>query len=161
MSRSSLLCLALLAFGTVGIAATYVGSDVCQKCHPDIREQFTGNPHFRTWALKHEQGTGCEGCHGPASDHVRKPSPRTIFGPSAHTAEEFTERCLTCHGTDLNRAAIHNSQHTRAGVGCTSCHSIHQSAAHTDLLARAEPGLCYTCHPTIQAQFSMPFKHRV
>ena len=159
--RAAAVLAVLLGTGTVGRATTYVGSDVCQKCHPDIREQFTQNPHFRSWALKQQPGTGCEGCHGPASDHIKKPSRRTIFSPSGHTVEEFSERCLTCHSTDLSRAGLRHSEHTRAGVGCTSCHSIHASAPNTALLARAEPTLCYGCHPTIKAQFSMPFKHRV
>jgi len=159
--RNRFLILALLGAGATALAADYVGSDVCQKCHPDVREAFTENPHFRNWAAKHDPALGCEGCHGPAGDHVKKPSRRTIFGPSSHTAAEFTERCLSCHAQDLSRANVRHSEHTRAGVECTSCHSIHQAAPQTKLLAHAEPSLCYTCHPNIQAQFSMPFKHRV
>ncbi|HEX3744621.1 MAG TPA: DmsE family decaheme c-type cytochrome [Bryobacteraceae bacterium] len=163
-ARIPIVTMAALTMAAIGASAQtpqFVGSDACQKCHPDETSQFHRNPHSRTMAIKHETGSGCESCHGPGGDHVRKPSVRTIFSPSAHTAAEFSERCLSCHATDFNRAGIRHSEHTQAGVECTTCHSIHNAAQSTRLLARAEPALCYGCHRAVQAQFSMPFKHRV
>jgi DmsE family decaheme c-type cytochrome len=46
-------------------------------------------------------------------------------------------------------------------VVCTSCHSIHKSPAPQYLLAEKQSDLCFGCHNTVKAQFSMPFKHRV
>jgi DmsE family decaheme c-type cytochrome len=46
-------------------------------------------------------------------------------------------------------------------VACTSCHSIHHSATAKSLLAKKQAELCYGCHATVRAQFSMPSKHRV
>jgi DmsE family decaheme c-type cytochrome len=144
-------------------AANYVGSEACQKCHPDIWSKFNRNAHFRAYARASQPspGTGCESCHGPASDHIASMAKKDIFAFSLRSASEITDRCLTCHGGDSNRANLKRSEHFRAGVACTACHSIHHSATATSLLANEERVLCYGCHPTVRAQFSMPFKHRV
>lgn len=66
-----------------------------------------------------------------------------------------------CHEKDPNRANIRRSSHTEADVVCNSCHQIHRTATPKNLLAKEQRELCYTCHPAIRAQFSMPSKHRV
>jgi DmsE family decaheme c-type cytochrome len=71
------------------------------------------------------------------------------------------DTCLGCHAKDLSRANIRRSEHTLNGVACTSCHSIHHSPTPKFLLARKQNEMCYTCHATVRAQFSMPSKHRV
>jgi DmsE family decaheme c-type cytochrome len=154
---------AALLLSTAGaLAADYVGSEPCRRCHPDVAGTFSANPHSRTYSVHGAQpNTGCEGCHGPGGDHVQHPSKKTIFAFSTHGATEIADRCLTCHGNDMNRANIRRSEHIQAGMSCTSCHSIHASAPATKLLAKEERLLCYGCHTTVQAQFSMPFKHRV
>jgi DmsE family decaheme c-type cytochrome len=75
--------------------------------------------------------------------------------------ERALETCLTCHARDLARVNIQRSEHTNNGVACTSCHSIHHSPTPKYLLAKKQNELCYTCHATVRAQFSMPSKHRV
>ena len=62
---------------------------------------------------------------------------------------------------DLARANIRRSEHTLNDVACTSCHSIHHSPTPKYLLAKKQNEMCYTCHATVRAQFSMPSKHRV
>jgi DmsE family decaheme c-type cytochrome len=161
MNRNVTAVLFLLSL-SIAHAADFVGSEPCRRCHPDVWKNFTANPHFRTYAVHGAQpNTGCEGCHGPGGDHVKKPSKKLIFAFSEHTSGEILDRCLTCHGGDFNRANIRRSEHIQAGLACTSCHSIHSSVTATKLLAQDQRQLCYSCHSTVQAQFSMPFKHRV
>jgi DmsE family decaheme c-type cytochrome len=142
-----------------------VGSNACQYCHADIWRNFYKNPHFKSVASGGlpPSRTGCEGCHGPGQAHVDayggKESIPNAF--SAMQPAKVTETCLTCHAPDFRKANIRRSEHTLAGVTCTSCHSIHHSPSPRFLLARKQTELCYGCHANIRAQFEMPSKHRV
>lgn len=141
----------------------YVGSNVCKTCHPDIWSNFYKNPHFKSIAMGQTppERTGCEGCHGPGGDHIKKPSRETIFTYSVRPPQQILNSCLNCHEKDLNRANIRRSSHTQADVVCNSCHQIHRGSTPKNLLAKEQRELCYNCHPAVRAQFSMPSKHRV
>jgi DmsE family decaheme c-type cytochrome len=56
---------------------------------------------------------------------------------------------------------FNRSEHARAGVGCTTCHNIHQPKEAQYLLANDARGLCYSCHQQVRAEFDKPFRHRV
>jgi DmsE family decaheme c-type cytochrome len=142
-----------------------VGSEVCKTCHPDIWLNFYKNPHYKSIAIGKDppERTGCEGCHGPGQKHVEARGGKTtiprafsLMGPA-----QTIDTCLTCHSRDISRANIRRSEHTLADVACTGCHSIHRSPVPRFLLAKQQTELCYTCHASTRAQFSMPFKHRV
>ncbi len=104
--------------------------------------------------------------------------------------KENTERCLVCHITGKQQDFFAHSAHLAAGVSCQDCHSPHlvdasehpqkgslafaQSAffqvptlpeenrwLNNSLLKESQPGLCFTCHRTVQAQFALPEHHRV
>ena len=146
-------------------AAGYVGSNACKTCHADMWLNFYKNPHFKSIASGKEppEKTGCEGCHGPAQKHVEARGGKTTI-PRAFSlmpAKQALETCLDCHGKDLARVNIQRSEHTKHDVACTSCHSIHHSPTPKYLLAKKQNELCYTCHATERAQFSMPSRHRV
>ena len=53
-------------------ANRFVSNDVCRTCHPTIWNSFYKNPHFKSVASGKEppESTGCQGCHGPAGNHV-------------------------------------------------------------------------------------------
>ncbi len=143
----------------------YVGSAVCKTCHPNIWLNFYKNPHYKSIASGTETParTGCEGCHGPAKGHVEARGGKTTI-PHAFSLmqpKEILDDCLTCHAKDFPRANIRRSSHTVTDVVCSSCHSIHKAATPKFLLAKKQTDLCYSCHSSVRAQFSMPFKHRV
>jgi len=145
-------------------AADYVGNNVCKTCHPDVWLNFYRNPHYKSiaaGALPPER-TGCEGCHGPGGTHVEARGGKSnILAFSVIEPQAVLDACLACHARDIPRSNIRRSSHTQAGVACTSCHSIHKSPAPKSLLARKQADLCYGCHATVRAAFSMPGKHRV
>src|ERR1051325_10347453 len=149
----------------VANAGGYVGSNTCRTCHSDVWFTFNRNPHFKSIASGKEppERTGCEGCHGPGKAHVEARGGKTTIPHafSLMTPKAVLEDCLGCHARDLNRANIRRSEHTLHDVACTSCHSIHHSPTQKYLLAKQQNELCYTCHATVRAQFSMPSKHRV
>jgi DmsE family decaheme c-type cytochrome len=142
----------------------FVGSTVCKGCHPGITLNFYKNAHFKSIASGTEapERTGCEGCHGPARAHVEGMGNKSLIRAfSTMPKKQVLETCLTCHSKDMARANIQRSQHTQAEVVCTNCHSVHKAQTPKFLLAKQQAELCYTCHTSVQAQFSMPFKHRV
>jgi DmsE family decaheme c-type cytochrome len=148
-----------------GAAAGFLGSDVCKTCHQDIWANFYKNPHFKSLAMgdRPPERTGCESCHGPAKEHVAARGGKTTIPHafSLMTPKATLEACLSCHASDLGKANIQRSEHTLNGVACTSCHSIHRSAAPRFLLAKNQNEMCYTCHGNVRAQFEMPSRHRV
>ena len=132
----------------------FVGSDVCKTCHADVWFNFYKNPHYKSIASGKEtpERTGCEGCHGPAQDHVAAGGGKATI-PHAFSLmqpKQALEACLSCHARS-SKANIRRSEHTQNDVACTSCHSIHHSATPKYLLAKKQSELCYTCHATIRA----------
>lgn len=145
-------------------AASYVGSNVCKTCHPDVWANFYRNPHYKSIASGKEspENTGCESCHGPGQAHVEaRGGKATIVAFSELGPEKTLDACLRCHSQTMSRANIRRSVHTQEDVVCSTCHSIHKSPAPRFLLAKQQTELCYGCHASVRAQFSMPFKHRV
>ncbi|HEY2843530.1 MAG TPA: DmsE family decaheme c-type cytochrome [Bryobacteraceae bacterium] len=146
-------------------ANDYVGSNVCRTCHPNVLATFFRNPHNKSLASGKEkpENTGCESCHGPGQEHVAAGGGKaTIIAFSQLAPDKIVDACLRCHSQTLSRANIRRSEHTQRDIVCTSCHSIHSSPAPKFLLAKQQQNeLCYGCHTSVRAQFSMPFKHRV
>jgi len=158
-----LVSIALFAIAFAHGEPNYVGSAVCKTCHPNVWANFYKNPHYQTLALgKPAPQSGCESCHGPASDHVAAKGDKTkIVAFSVLAPEKVLDNCLACHANTLGRANIRRSSHTTARVACNSCHSIHRASQPKYLLAKPQTALCFDCHQNVRAQFSLPFKHRV
>jgi DmsE family decaheme c-type cytochrome len=159
------ILLLFLLTTAASLAQNFVGSNVCKTCHADVWQNFYKNPHFKSLAGGKEppERTGCEGCHGPAGGHIEAGGGKNTIPHafSLMTPVRTLDTCLTCHAKDFEKANIRRSEHTMNDVVCTNCHSIHHSPTPKFLLAKKQNDMCYTCHSTVQAQFSMPFKHRV
>jgi len=141
-------------------AADYVGAEVCAACHADVAKNFANNPHSKLALTHGGQGATCESCHGPGGAHVASGGdPTKILQLSKASPKVVDATCLGCHaGTHPN---FERSPHAKAGVSCTSCHSVHKSVEDTKLLKVAQPVLCYTCHADVKPSFDMPFHHKV
>ena len=140
--------------------ADFVGSDTCASCHEEVTKKFASNPHTKM-SMMHGNASGvtCENCHGAGSEHVAGGGDVTkIFNPAKHSTKEVDEKCQSCH-TNAH-PNFERSPHSKAGVGCISCHSVHGSKEET-LLKASQPTLCYQCHADQKAQFNMPIHHRV
>jgi predicted CXXCH cytochrome family protein len=44
-----------------------------------------------------EWNVGCEKCHGPGSDHVKRPSPENVVNPARLNYVDATDTCIQCH----------------------------------------------------------------
>jgi DmsE family decaheme c-type cytochrome len=140
-------------------SADFVGSDVCATCHAEIAKKFSDNPHQKLALKDHGTGATCESCHGPGKAHVEGGGDISKIKQLAKLSpKEIDATCLGCHaGTHPN---FERSPHAKAGVSCTSCHSVH-AAGSEGLLKASQPNLCYSCHSDIKPAFDMPFHHKV
>jgi predicted CXXCH cytochrome family protein len=106
------------------------------------------------------------------------------------TSKENAAHCLLCHISSKQQDFFEHSTHVAHGLSCDQCHTSHLVAEvkdlskgdnqspqghfyqvpqlpdevrwlHSSLLKESEPTLCFGCHGTIQAQFSLPVHHRV
>lgn len=138
----------------------FVGSETCATCHEEAVKNFSTNPHTKLALAHGKNGTTCEGCHGAGRAHVEGGGDKTkIFNFNKATAKQGSERCLGCHaGAHPN---YDRSPHAKAGVGCTGCHSVHESKDGEHLLKASQPTLCFQCHADTKSAFNMPFHHKV
>jgi predicted CXXCH cytochrome family protein len=62
---------------------------LCDGCH-----SVNYNAATKTVA---EWNVGCEKCHGPGSEHVRRPGPSTIVNPARLDYVRASDTCIQCH----------------------------------------------------------------
>lgn len=143
----------------------YAGTATCLTCHADQQASIAKSPHgtVRTGIMTPASARGCESCHGPGATHAETPARTNILSFSSDSPPAAkSQACLACHGRDPERFRARRSEHQATGVSCESCHSAHAAAANTPALLRsAAPGLCYSCHQEVRAQFQQRFRHRV
>lgn len=156
-------------------------AETCAQCHPDQVEQFAGNPHTvlndPAWGEYDVEGGSCISCHEGAAEHVEAGGGMgNILSYGEGTSAQVASRaCLECH-TDTH-PRFFTSEHAQAGVGCTSCHAVHQPAHDSvalldppgDLMDSADPAtdldqssmVCAQCHTDVLAKFEMNERHRL
>jgi DmsE family decaheme c-type cytochrome len=163
--------------------ADYIGTDTCLKAchfHDKIRRDFDLSTMGAQ--LSRESGlplVNCESCHGPGSLAIDGVTPEKVRADAAAgkqtacnyktfvdiktlPAQAKSLICLKCHSANAT-FNLHNwnaSNHAIADVACEDCHNIH--AGHNlKVKPRDMAGLCYKCHPDIQAAFQLPSHHPV
>ena len=62
---------------------------LCDGCH-------SVNYNIQTKTVT-EWNVGCEKCHGPGGNHVKKPSPANIVNPARLNYVDATNTCIQCH----------------------------------------------------------------
>jgi predicted CXXCH cytochrome family protein len=161
--------------------ATRVGSDTCTTCHGQTAANFSHAYHA-------QQGVECEDCHGAGSLHIEGGGDvKKIVKFQARTEREANAVCLSCHGRNEKVRHWLSGSHAANHLRCTDCHQIHDRALRaanerrlsfdtatraallagsvcpeTSVILRppsATNDACLKCHPTENAQLSMPYHH--
>ncbi len=132
----------------------------CVQCHSGVVSSFAGNPHAKASAAHGGDEVACAGCHGPGKAHVQSGGDKfKIFDPSAASARQVDDNCLTCHAG--KHSVFERSAHGQSNVSCIGCHSIHSASEPKCLLKTSQPQVCLQCHDDERAAFSMPSRHKV
>lgn len=129
-------------------SSSYIGDETCLDCHEDQAlgaEQIHGR--IRSFEVQ-GRVVGCEGCHGPGSQHAEELEPELIlrFAPGGIG----DDACMSCHRTK-GLPQWPASAHAMENVGCSDCHAVHSPSKPMDT--------CRTCHGEVLAEFELPSHH--
>jgi DmsE family decaheme c-type cytochrome len=135
----------------------------CAACHEDVARAFTKNAHVtleKSRVIKSENP--CESCHGPGKAHIEGGGDvAKIIGFKGKAAKTYNGQCLTCHKKDHELTGYNGSTHSKQGLDCADCHSVHKAAVLTRSLKDRASNLCMNCHTNQKTQFAKPFHHKV
>ena len=122
-------------------APLYVGSDACLACHEDVAGKIADSAHGKLADESKPARRGCEGCHGPGSNHVNSGGDKSLlFSFREASPGEIRNRCSSCHESESDAV------HTHRTTTCLSCHAAHHYREKKFLLVEATPQLCADCH---------------
>ena len=131
-----------------GAAATgrsphYVGTVYCYACHLELAVQFAQTKMGKLFLVKPQndlERKGCEGCHGPASDHAESGGGLSVGGMAefridhGQSIERNNRACLECH----DEAFWHGRKtHPLRRMACFDCHVVMVRMSPTFQLAPA------------------------
>lgn len=118
----------------------YIGSAYCYACHFDLAQEFARTKMGRLFQVRPQNAIerlGCEGCHGPGSNHA------TVGGGVGMGAlVEFridrdqpigraNRVCLDCH----DEAFWHGKTGSAREMACFDCHLVMSPMSHSGQLA--------------------------
>jgi hypothetical protein len=124
----------------------YVGTVYCYACHQELSLEFAKTKMGKLFLVKPEndlERLGCEGCHGPASDHAESGGGLGVGGMAefridkGQTIERNNRACLECH----DEAFWHGGKtHPLRRMACFDCHVVMVRMSPTFQLAPAAAG---------------------
>jgi len=124
----------------------YVGTVYCYACHQELSLEFAKTKMGKLFLVKPQndlERKGCEGCHGPASDHAESGGGLGVGGMAefridhGQSIERNNRACLECH----DEAFWHGGKtHPFRRMACFDCHVVMVRMSPTFQLAPAAAG---------------------
>ena len=141
--------------------STYVGEKTCTTCHSLENRHFSDTLHAKVFRLNprnDKEKRVCEACHGPGSQHAKKPADKSLligFTKGWGTPIETQNgQCMACHkgGSQLHWPG---SIHADNKLGCADCHNPMEKNSVSGLLTkRTINDTCQSCHQQQRAEFN-------
>jgi len=107
----------------------YLGSVYCYACHADLSREFSKTKMGQLFQVKPEndlERRGCEGCHGPGSNHAIMGGGVSMGNlvefriDRGQSIERANQVCLSCH----DEAFWHGQLHDARRLACFDCHLV-------------------------------------
>lgn len=123
----------------------YVGTVYCYACHQELSLEFAKTKMGKLFLVEPQndlERRGCEGCHGPASDHAESGGGLGVGGMAefridhGQSIERNNKACLQCH----DEAFWHGNTHGLRRMACFDCHVVMVRMSPTFQLAPAAAG---------------------
>lgn len=124
----------------------------CAQCHEDMIASFKGSIHG-------ELNADCTDCHGYSAKHIETGDYDKLMMVAfkKESAISKTKQCLKCHTGSFGQYM--NGEHSKAGIDCTKCHSIHKGKNKT--IPKHPSKLCISCHIDVASEFELNEHHRI
>ncbi len=138
----------------------YVGESVCLQCHAEQEAHFAYTSHSRAFARNPRtdlEKHGCESCHGPGVEHVKKTNVKGLIVGFTREwgtpVEAMNGACLACHQGG-QRLHWPGSVHARGELACVDCHNPMARLSPAGALRKAGlSAVCEGCHAQQKAEF--------
>ncbi len=118
----------------------YIGSAYCYACHFDLAQQFIHTKMGRLFQLRPQnriEELGCEGCHGPGSNHATVGGGLGMGGliefrvDREQPVARANQVCLDCH----DEALWHAKTGSARELACFDCHLVMSRMSRSGQLA--------------------------